>query len=42
MLSEILIVLAFLTLFCLFSSGDRAGPYELHYYDPNDDDFDHW
>ena len=41
MLSEILGVLAFLTLFCLYGSGDRAGPYESHYYDPNDDDFDH-
>ena len=34
---DALIALAILALFCLYDSGDRTGPYESRYYDPDDD-----
>ena len=41
MLSGILGVLVFLTLFCLYGSGTAPARSESRHYDPNDDDFDH-
>lgn len=39
MLGEFLIALAVLALLCLYSSGDRIGPYETDHYIQHDDDF---
>ena len=34
---DALIALALLALFCFYGFGDRTGPYESRYYDPDDD-----
>lgn len=41
MLSELLAMLAVLTLFCLYGTGDRIGPRDA-YDEQNDEVLDNW